>query len=60
MSRHHISLALSAVYLTSISEIASYFFSGADSGSTTMSGCKNKMAFSLGTQSLCLVPERNF
>ena len=57
MPRHQISLALSAVHFTSVSEIASYFFSCANSGSTTESGCKNETAFSSGTQSLCLVPE---
>ena len=43
MPRHHISLALSAVYFTSICKIASYFFSGADSGSSTMPSCKNEI-----------------
>ena len=57
MSRHHIGLALSAAHLTSILEIASYIFSDVESSSTKMSGWKNEMAFSLGVQSLCLVPE---
>ena len=43
MPRHQISLALSAVHFTSICKIAGYFFSGADSGSSTMSSCKDEI-----------------
>ena len=50
VSRHDMSLSLSTVYLTSISEIATFFYSGLDSASATMSGCENVMAFSFGKQ----------
>ena len=50
VSRHHMSLSLSTVYLTSISKIATCFYSGLDSASAAMSGCENVMAFSLGKQ----------
>ena len=60
VSRHHMSLSLSTVYLTNISKIAACCCSGLDSASVIMYGWKNVMAFSLGTQSVFCSRGMNF